>query len=133
MSKSAPAAGSGWQSFHALRSGALPSIAQSPAVSLGGSVAQSPAESGGRDYFSLGRKRDPSPSRGEDKQPPTPGSVSGSVAATPGLTPGGSKLKLKFGKKKKETAATMEPVVETKEIVQEEDLVSHKAPLDERC
>ena len=122
LSKSAPAASSGWQSFHALRSGAMPSIAQSPAVSLGGSgAAQSPAENGGRDYFSLGRRRDPSPSRGEDRQPPTPGSVSAAVPPTP-ATPGGSKLKLKFGKKKKDTAA-MEPVAEAKEVVAE-DLVS---------
>jgi WD repeat-containing protein 48 len=128
LSKSAPVS-STWQSFHALRSGPLPAIAQSPAVSLGGSAtATSPLESsGGRgDYFSLNRRKDPSPSRGErDKEPPTPGSVTGLnlSTGTPATTPGGSKLgKLKFGKKKK-PEAQMSPVVETKELIPEEDKV----------
>ena len=129
LSKSAPVS-SAWQSFHALRSGPLSAIAQSPAVSQGGSAtAASPMESstGRGDYFSLNRRKEVSPSRGDkDREPPTPGSVSGLNigGSTPAVTPGGSKLgKLKFGKKKK-PEAQMSPVVETKEVIAEEDKVS---------
>jgi hypothetical protein len=100
----------------------MPSIGQSPVSPL----VASPGESNGRgDYFSIARRKDPSPSRGE---PPTPGSGSG-VPPTPGgkdaQTPGGSKLgKLKFGKKKKTSDVPMSTVVESKEIDKEEDTVS---------
>lgn len=117
LSRSAPVAASGWQSFQALRSGPLSAIAQSPSTASPG------AGPGSADYFSLHRKSEPSPDRGG--QPQTPGAV----AQTPAVpqTPGGSglKSKFKFGKKKTlDTPMTTVPESKPAEAAEPEDKVS---------
>ncbi|WWD18801.1 hypothetical protein CI109_103256 [Kwoniella shandongensis] len=106
LSKSAPEAPSYWQSFQALRTGPLSAIPQSPTATSGTPHTEQSGPS--RDYFSVKKKAEQSPSRDgdrdKDKAPPTPGVPQ---------TPGGSFMgKLKGFGKKKQAETPMLPVVE---------------------
>ena len=123
LSRSAPANGGAWQSMAAAasRNGAgLSPIAPTPpsTAALSPTVDMSAARD---DYFSM-RRKEQSPTRAEDKVvPATPGSAV--VPPTPS-TPGGSKLKFSFGKKKK-SETPMTTVEESKEAAPEpEEVVS---------
>ncbi len=116
FSKSASASGSGFQSVKALRTGPLSAIPQSP-IQPAGSPVDGPAKG---DYFSIRRKPDTSPARGDDKGPPTPGGTLQSMQ-TPLQTPGGSFMgKLKGLGKKKPAETIMSTVVEAQEAPPED-------------
>ncbi|KAK8858907.1 hypothetical protein IAR55_003138 [Kwoniella newhampshirensis] len=106
FSKSAPDTPSYWQSFQALRTGPLSAIPQSPAATSGTPHTEMSGQN--RDYFSVKKKVEQSPSRdGErdkDKVPSTPGVPQ---------TPGGSFMgKLKGFGKKKQAETPMLPVLQ---------------------
>lgn len=105
LSRSAPSASSGWQTFNALRNGQLSAIPQSPAT-------VSPVDRGQPDYFSL-QRQDHSPSRADEDKKLAPQTPGGMLSPSVPQTPGGSFSKLGklkgFGKKK--TAETPMMVV----------------------
>ena len=108
------------QARQAPRNDPLAAIPQSPASP----AASSPTDPFSRgDYFSIRKKPETSPSRADDRAPPTPGA---GILQTPLQTPGGSFMgKLKGLGKKKTTETPMLPVVETQEA-EPEDVVSYR-------